>query len=166
MEKLSGLILDVYDDRGAIIRELFPRQEDLPESVKTAHALSPTEREALPDDVFALVLQDGDVSLRKYACTDAGNTLLSVHYFLKTAHLLPQEAQKVAAKNLLQACSWYGLQRPQELEKVALGIGGALTLASLPSVVKGTKDQIGRNMQMARASGSVVNPASAGVGSA
>jgi hypothetical protein len=164
MLKLSGLILDVYDDqRGQVMRELFQARDAVPDFIKQAHALQPDEREALPDDVFALILQDQDVTLRKYACIDAGNTELAVRYFLSTGHKLPVEAQKVAAANLITACSWYGLTPPDELTKVAFGLGTALTVATLPSTIKGTKDQISRNMQVARASGSVVNPASAGV---
>ncbi len=167
MLKLSGLILDVYDDQGGqVMKELFPTPGEIPDLVKQAHALQPAERDALPDEVFALVLQDEDVTLRKFACIDAGNTELAIHYFLKTAHKLPVEAQKVASANLITACSWYGLTPPEELTKVAFGLAKALdtayTAATLPSVVKGTKEQIGRNMQVARASGSVVNPAAAG----
>lgn len=164
MLKLSGLVLDVYDDpTGQVLREIYTSKDDVPTVIKEAYALQVEERSALPDDVFALVLQDGDVSLRKYACTDAGNTELSAQYFLKTGHKLPLEAQKVAARNLMTACGWYGLTPPPEVVKVAL-LGTALTLATLPSTVKGTKDQIGRNLQVARTSGSVVNPASLGQG--
>jgi hypothetical protein len=38
--------------------------------------------------------------------------------------VLPEEAQKVAAANLLVACDWYKIDPPTELQKVA-GIGGA-----------------------------------------
>ena len=120
MEKLSGLLLDSYDDlRGEVLRSLFPTPAEVPEQVKTAHYLSQEERQRLPDDVFALVLRDGDVTLRKYACTDAGNTHLAVNYFLKNAHKLPQVAQKTAAQNLLIACGWYDLEPPEALSKVA-----------------------------------------------
>jgi hypothetical protein len=87
--------------------------------VKQAHALSAEERTLLPDDAFALVLLDSGHTLRKYACTDAGNTTLSVLYFLENGHKLPESAQKVAAANLATACSWYGLEAPI-LEKIAL----------------------------------------------
>lgn len=116
----SGLILDVYDDfRGEVIRSLFPTRSEIPGLVKAAHALSSAERGLLPDDAFALVLLNGEERLRKFACIDAGNTALSVLYFLKNAHKLPEEAVKVAAANLQVACDWYDL--PVEgLEKVAL----------------------------------------------
>ena len=116
----SGLILDIYDDyRGDTLRSLFPSRSEIPDLVKQAHALSGEERSHLPDDAFALVLINGDETLRKYACIDAGNTALSVMFFLKNGHKLPEEAQKTAAANLAVACEWYEL--PSEgLEKIAL----------------------------------------------
>jgi len=141
MEKLSGLVLDIYDDRdGETLRTIFPDSGELPEVVKEAHFLSSDEHSRLPDDVYALVLVDGDTSLRKYACTDAGNTSLSVEYFLKMAHKLPVEAQKVAAANLVKACGWYDIDPPDELTKVAIGLGGLVMGAlTVPGAVKETQ---------------------------
>lgn len=117
MNKLSGLILDVYDDvRGELFREIFPTKAEVPELVKSAYLLTEEERRALPDDVFALVLRDGDVTLRKFACIDSGNVALSMLYFEKTAQRLPYDAKMRAAENILIADGWY---------KTA-GIGGAL----------------------------------------
>ncbi len=122
MEKLSGLVLDVFDDpSGEVLKQLFPTADDLPEVVKTAMPLTAVDRSKLPDDVFALVLQDGDVTLRKYACVDEGNTCLNIEYFLKTASKLPEEAQKVAADNLLEACRWYDVEPPEALKKLSTG---------------------------------------------
>ena len=121
MNKLSGLVLDIRDDHeGEVLRSIFPTPESLPDLVKTAQKITPELDEKLPDDLFALVLHDGDTTLRKYACIDAGNTALSVEYFMKTAHKLPENAQKVAAANLCTACGWYGIEPPEELEKVAV----------------------------------------------
>lgn len=121
MEKMSGLVLDVYDDmEGTILRGLYPTPADLPELTKEAHALTSEEHNALPDEAFALVLVDGDVELKKFATIDAGNTALSVGYFLTTSHKLPEEAQKVAAQNLCAACGWYDLEPPEELRKMAM----------------------------------------------
>lgn len=129
MEKLSGLLLDLYDDpSGEVMREAFPSQASVPDFIKSAHYLKEEDRRDLPDDVFALVLRDGDVVLRKYACVDAGNTAASVEYFLRQGHKLPEEAQKTAARNLLVACEWYALSPPEELQKVAFG-GSLLRLA-------------------------------------
>lgn len=120
MEKLSGLKLDVFDDsEGEIIKQLFPTANDLPELVKSAQVLTEDARGALPDDLFALVLRDGDVSLRKYACIDGGNTALNVEYFLRQHYLLPEEAVKVAADNLVTACHWYDIEPPDALKKLS-----------------------------------------------
>lgn len=159
MKKLSGLVLDHYDDlSGEVLRSIFPTEESVPEVIKQAHFIPPEERATLPPDVFALELVDGPVVMRKFACTDPGNTALSVEYFLKTAHRLPEEAQKVAAKNLITACEWYDIDPPEALQKVAIGLSGLATLAMAPSVVKGTKDQVQRNTAVARTAGSAINP--------
>lgn len=118
----SGLILDVYDDVGGEqLRSFFPTRSDVPGFIKSASVLSAGQREQLPDDVFALVLLNGEEKLRKYACIDEGNTVLSVLYFVKNAHKLPNEARATAAENLKVACGWYGLDVPEEIEKEASG---------------------------------------------
>jgi hypothetical protein len=160
MEKLSGLVIDAGDDyNGAVLRSIFPTQESVPDLIKNAEHLPPERRAELPDDLYALVLQDGDVELRKFACSDAGNTALSVEYFMKTADKLPVVAQKTAAANLVKACGWYGIEPPEELEKIALGLARAAHLALVgPEAVKSTKAGIQRNLAQARQSGSMVNP--------
>jgi hypothetical protein len=156
---LSGLVLDFYDEPRELT-EIFPNQEDVPENIKCASALSPEEHGSLPDHVFALVLRDGDHQLRKYACIDSGNTELAVHFFLKNAHKLPEEAQKTAAANLIKACGWYDLQPPDELEKIALGIGTGLRLAIAPMIASDTAQQAKANMaaQSRFAPGTVITP--------
>jgi hypothetical protein len=158
----SGLVLDVYDDSGGeVLRSIFPTEADIPERVKTAHSLSLEERDRLPDDLFALVLVDGGEKLRKYACVDSGNTVLSTVYFMKTAGKLPAEAQKLAAENLCEAHRWYGLQPPAALEKFAFGVGTALSVLTAPSIVKGTHQSIKNNMAAVRGlegQGNIVTP--------
>jgi hypothetical protein len=153
----SGLVLDVYDDfNGETLRSLYPSSADIPDNVKTASLVLGATRDQLPDDVFALVLVNNGEKLRKYACVDPGNTELSVEYFLKHGHKLPTEAQKVAAANLVTACSWYEMSPPEELEKVALGLG---TLMAIPTVM-GAAGAIKNNMGAAKASGGqLLNPA-------
>ncbi len=154
----AGIVLDPYDNL-LDLKAIFPSADVIPDSVKIAHSISSVERDVLPDDVFALVLlNDGD-RLRKFACIDEGNTLLNVGYFFLHGHKLPEEAQKVAAANLSVACGWYGLEVPEELEKVALGLGTVLTAATLPSLVKGTGGQIRDNLSATRhAHGHIMTP--------
>ncbi len=150
--QISGLILDVYDDYdGAVLRGIFPTFDAVPAQVKEAHVLSAEERQILPDDVFALVLVNNGESLRKYACVDEGGTALSVEYFLKNAFKLPENAQKSTAENLMTACGWYGLEAPEPLQKIALGLGTALTALTAPSVIKGTHTAIQNNLANTRA---------------
>lgn len=123
MDKLSGLILDVYDDtEGTVLRELFSSSEEIPDMAKEAHALSAEDRSNLPDEAFALVLVNDGVELKKFATVDETNTALSVMYFSKTAHRLPEEAQSVAAENLWAACDMHGLEAPEWLKKTALSL--------------------------------------------
>ena len=116
----SGLVLDVYDDAlGEQLKLFFNSPSDVPGFVKQAHAISPSDHGRLPDDAFALVMVNEGEKLRKYACIDEGNTALSVLYFLKNAHKLPDEARVRTAENLKVASGWYGLDVPAELEKEA-----------------------------------------------
>ncbi len=116
MEKISGLVLDVFDDpSGEVMRQIFPTLEAVPETIKTSMPLTSVDRSKLPDDVFALVLHNDGAVLRKYACIDQGNTCLNIEYFLKTAHKLPTVAQQKTAENLLVACGWYGIDPPESL---------------------------------------------------
>lgn len=157
MEKLSGLVLDIRDDGfdGAVFRSIFT--ESVPAIIKQAAALTPELDARLPDDKFALVLHDGDVTLRKFACIDPGNTALSVEYFLRTGHLLPEEAQKTAAINLVTACGWYGIEAPQDLEKIALGLG---SLVNMGLTVPGMARQAKMNLDASQGAGHmVVTPA-------
>ncbi len=157
MKKLSGLVLDVRDDYdGAVLRSIFPTDGEIPAFVKSAAVITPELAARIPDDLFAVVLHDEDVVLRKFACVDAGNTALSVEYFLKTAHKLPLEAQVVAATNLITACDWYGINPPEQLqkvamslgpdamEKIALGLGTALNLGlTVPGMARQAKMNLG-----------------------
>ena len=154
MQKLSGLVLDIYDDpSGDVLREVFPTYEGVPDLIKQAHALTPEESSGLPDDVFSLVLEDGDTTLRKFACIDPGNTALAVEYFLKTAQKLPVEAQKVAAQNLVTACEWYDIDPPEQLTKVALGLS-QLAMGAL--VLPGAASEAKKNLSAVRGSGAQV----------
>lgn len=158
MEKLSGLVLDYYDDRdGQVLKTVFPTLATVPDIIKEAHSLTYDERVRMPDDTFAVVISDGDVTLRKYSMADRGNTALSVEYFLKMGHKLPLEAQKVAAANLVDACSCFDLEPPAELQKVALGLSGLLSAAT---VVPGAAQEASRNLKAVRPAGSaIITPA-------
>lgn len=164
----SGVILDIYDDhRGRILREKTAAAP-LPEKLKTAALLSPEELSRLPDRLFALVAQDGDQTLRKYAMHDEAHLATSVIYFLECGHLLPKVAQDVAAQNLVAACDWYDIDVPPPLLKMAgvassaLGVGGAAL--GVMGMVDGTKAGLEKKksdmdrFRMAQASGMSVPP--------
>ena len=151
----------MYDDAaGRVARELFRDAEDMPEAVKTAAALTPDVARRLPDDLHALVLQEGESTQRKFACVDSGHTWLHVRYFLKTGHKLPPAAQKVAAENLVRASEQYGLEVPDALEKVAFGrlLMGALVV---PSAIEKSRENL-RRVKPLR--GQVAAPSDVGLG--
>ena len=159
MDKLSGVVFDVYDDyNGAFLRTIYPTLADVPELVKSAHAVSFEERAALPDSAFALILEQDDLELKKFATIDAGNTTLSVEYFMKTAHRLPAEAQETAARNLVEACDWYGIEAPEELQKIALGIGTAMAAIGLPGAVGATRTNTQKQRAFQDQTGVIATP--------
>ena len=120
MKRLSGYVFDTYDDvDGQVLRSIVENPSTLPSFVKTASRLTPAQAESLPDDQFALILFDGTEKMKKFATVDKGNTTLSVLYLLKQAHLLPPQAVKTAANNLIGALEFHGLPVPEELEKTA-----------------------------------------------
>lgn len=116
MLKLAGATIDSYDDGCETLRQVFPSLDQVPEAIKTA---SFKPREALANEDFALVAVDEGRVFRKYACYDAGNTMMSVVYFMEHGHKLPEEAVKVAAANLTRACLKFDLVPPAVMVKQA-----------------------------------------------
>lgn len=116
MYKFAGVTFDHYDDSGAMLREVFPTINDIPEVIKEAE-LRPKEK--LADQDFALVAADQGEVYRKYPCYDPGSTLMSMVYFEKNAHKLPEPAQKVAAHFLTVAAVEQGLLPSEQLSKTA-----------------------------------------------
>lgn len=122
MRGIAGFVVDQYDDvRGEVLATRFQTLETIPDFVKTAHRMTADERTEMPDDAFALVLFDQGHKMKKFAMVDKGNTALSVVYLLEQGHLLPPEAIKTAAVNLINACEHYGLEIPEKLKEAAKG---------------------------------------------
>ncbi len=120
MHRLAGLVIDQYDDvDGRVLRSLHPEPGSIPNFVKTAARLDQDQITKIADDRFAVVLLNEGQKLKKFAMVDKGNTALSVAYLLKQAHLLPTDAVKIAAINLIAACQHFGLGVPEELTKAA-----------------------------------------------
>jgi hypothetical protein len=157
MYKMSGVVVDHYDDvNGSVLKSIYSSLDKVPENVKTASRLSHEKRDALPDDLFALVLEDNGHKLRKFACVDGGNVELSMEYLLKTCHKLSPEQQKTAAANLVEACSWYGLQPKPEVEKLALS---PVSLLVAPLAAQGAHGKIKQNKAVRKAHGGIVDAA-------
>jgi hypothetical protein len=118
--KTAGLVLDFYDDqKGETLKKLCPTVDDLPETVKEAHILSPEEHSVLRDEAYALILHNNGHQLRKFACVDEGNTVLSTIYFMENFEKLPVDAIKTAAVNLIAFNEEFGLPIPYNLKLAA-----------------------------------------------
>lgn len=149
MQKLSGLVLDRYD----LMVDISPITEgELGGFLKTARRFTPEELSCLPDETFAVILHEGDTTMRKFSMADAGNTGLSVLFFMHNGHKLPAEAQKVAAANLVRGCECYGLEAPEELQKIALGLGTLMGATMVPGAVRESKN----NLNAAQGTGGVI----------
>ena len=108
--KTAGIVFDFYDDPvGSVLKKAFPTPEELPEQIKVAHILTPEEHDVLRDDAYALRMSNEGKVMRKFACVDAGNTLLSMLYLEEAATALTDEAVKVAAANIAEFAQEFGL---------------------------------------------------------
>lgn len=116
MHEIAGVVLDVYDDNGSLLTKIGAA---LPAELADLKMLGEVERNRLPDNAFAGVLVNGEERLRKFACHDAGHTLLSCAYFHHTKDRLPASAKIKIAANLISACKAHGLQPPIQLLKAA-----------------------------------------------
>jgi hypothetical protein len=117
--KTAGVVLDFYDDlEGGLLKKAFPTPDSLPDFIKSAHILSSEERDILRDEAFALIMKNDGKVIRKFACVDPGNTLLSALYLAENADRLPEEAVKVAAANIEKYCHFFKLPI-DSLEKIA-----------------------------------------------
>lgn len=112
----SGIILDQHDDEHAyVVRKHFKTAEAIPDLLKQA---TPDPRN-LPDEAFALIIQEGDHKLRKYAMSDKSSAAKSAFYFMSCGAKLPEPARQVAATKLAGALYSYGIQPPAEMLKLA-----------------------------------------------
>jgi hypothetical protein len=115
----TGTIIDFYDDPMGSVLKTKVAHAQLPDYVRSAEFQTEAKLAGLPDDAFALIMVDNGKAMRKFACVDKGNTALSVLYFMENKDKLPEEAQKVAAENLLGYCMAYGLDVPSQVKKIA-----------------------------------------------
>jgi hypothetical protein len=157
MKKLSGLVLDRYDLDAEVRRYFCNTRPGYEELEKTAHRFTYDELAALPDETFAVILEDSGTTLKKFSMADAGNLALSIEHFMVFGHKLPEEAQKVAAANLLRGCQWYGLvpepETGDQLQKIAIGL---MNLALSASMAPGAVREAKNNLAVAKANGPAI----------
>jgi hypothetical protein len=122
----TGSIVDFYDDPSGTVLKTKLAFAQLPAYIRQADYQSEEKLAALPDDAFALVMVDQGTKIRKFACVDKGNTALSAIYFLENKDKLPEEAQKVAAANLVEYCQAFQIEPPWQLQKEAVDKPGLL----------------------------------------
>jgi hypothetical protein len=157
MSRYAVTTHDIYDDAGAILLRVIPDADDLPDFVKTAAQIG---RDGDVQQYALVMVEDGRV-MKKFAMADRGNTWLSTLYFGVTHDSLPEEAQKVAAANLLAACDHYGIQAPDILTELTGGpvdsnivdVGG-----QAPPVKVASADQEDVQYAIERADGSKYYP--------
>jgi len=128
--RIAGIVLDLHDDpKGLVLRnKLASSGVDLPKKLASYRPLDEEQRDALPDRLFALVATSGDETVRKFAMDSAENLSLSLIYFDETHRLLPYETQQKVACNLINGCSWYEVDPPEGLVKIALNPLSALNV--------------------------------------
>jgi len=127
----TGSVIDFYDDPSGTVLKTKLAFAQLPAYIRQADYQSEEKLSALPDDAFALVMVDQGTKIRKFACVDKGNTALSALYFLENKDKLPEEAQKVAAANLVEYCHAFQVEPPYSLCKMAAVIPGKKKSADL-----------------------------------
>lgn len=132
--RISGVILDIYDDpKGQVLVSLLDGHP-LPEKLASSRLLEPDELAALPDRLFGLVADDGARQIRKYAMCDEPHLMTSILYFMDQGGVLPHDTQQKVAANLVNACAWYDMDPPESLVKRAMlgkalgGLGSAAML--------------------------------------
>lgn len=111
-------MLDIYDDKGALLRKYYPSKEDLPDwFVKSGIPAYDMQKFASSDFAVTVPLRDGI----KYAfpiMNDAA-TACSVLYFDHTHKNLPESLQKKAAAALLEACDRFNIEATETITKLA-----------------------------------------------
>jgi hypothetical protein len=162
MKKFASLVLDRYDDvDGSFLKKAWSATGwpvdhlDSFTSKLGERRLTRDELDRLPDETFAVILEQDGLSLRKYSMADAGNAMLSAVYFCMLGSQMPKEAQQVAAQNLLQGLETYGTGMTPMVEniltKVALGVG---TLLNGALVAPGALQAAKGNLQAVQGGGS------------
>lgn len=157
MIKTAGAVFDFYDDNGAFLREKLAGQK-VPEAIAEAAVLAPQGLAELPDNAFAGVIINGDDTLRKFACVDKGNTMVSAMYFLENRIKLPDTARIKIASNLLAACRHFQVAPPPALAKEAAGrvlIKGDGAEMTVPRKGEKTADLTGTNVMPITAAPSI-----------
>lgn len=143
--RISGVILDIYDDpKGEVLVGLLDGTP-LPEKLASARLLESHELESLPDRLFGLVADNGPTRLRKYAMCDEAHLATSILYFLKKGEVLPEIVQTKVAANLVNACAWYDMDPPEPLVKRAMlgkALGGLGTAALVGLGAMEVKDAV------------------------
>lgn len=99
MLKIAGKIIDSYDDPA------FLAHPDL----KSSGLPSLEDLDRMPDRDFALVIKTAAGRVRKFPVGSADQVRVSAAYFKKSAELLPEDIQKVAASGISTAADKFSM---------------------------------------------------------
>ena len=156
----TGSVIDFYDDPSGTVLKTKLAFAQLPAYIRQADYQSEEKLAALPDDAFALVMVDQGHKIRKFACVDKGNTALSALYFLENKDKLPEEAQKVAAANLVEYCQAFQIEPPYQLQKLSAHVRVTHAGKTMPTAERGklAKELFGGKKKSADLTGSNVMP--------
>jgi len=129
-------LFPLHTPEDALLSALYAaRQEGIPEEVlqkiasaieeyglketfqKLAKKLTPQEREALPDEVYGLVIKDPKTGrkIRKYPMPDANHVKAAIIYFKRNHHRYPEEWKRQIARKIVEQAKKFGVNVEDDL---------------------------------------------------
>ena len=110
---LAGKVVDYYDDPD------FIESQSTQNLISDGKLMRPEDLENLPDSAFACKLAGASTLKRAFPCYNVAATALSIHYFRKSASLLPQSAIDEAIPFLKAKADEFGFEFPADITKLA-----------------------------------------------
>lgn len=131
LTNLDLRVIDMYDDRGALLLKAFEGREPPPLMKLASDMSSPSMRH--PEDYALNVLTERG-AVHKFPLTDVGNTIASAVYFADNKQHLPEGLRKEAAARINIALQSFNLPVPEGFTKTAsieLGYSGGAETSTL-----------------------------------
>jgi len=126
------MLLDMYDDRGALLQQYFRRNEDYPEEVQRSGMPKTASLDDFGPEDYAVMVPMKDHIKPTFPIMDEGATMLSCLYFEHTHSNFPNDTlRKTAAVNLRKACDQFDLDPTPMVTKFAAEYQETPRLSSL-----------------------------------